>query len=135
MKVGVGPESESDNRNCQESESDDGISDSTALVETEFGVVSLILLVYKFQLRQHFSSFFFSIFQASWDRERWLTASVRHFIQCGILLERLFSCKSESITAAHVRGHSTAMICSVQKCNSLFCDVGCHVFRNRQRKI
>jgi len=26
------------------------------------------------------------------------------------------------------------MICSVQKCNSLFCDVGCHVFRNRQRK-
>jgi len=34
-----------------------------------------------------------------------------------MLLKRLFSCKSESITAAHVRDHSTVMICSVQKCN------------------
>jgi len=32
-----------------------------------------------------------------------------------------------------VRDHSTAMICSVQKCNWLCCNVGCHVFRNRQR--
>jgi len=31
------------------------------------------------------------------------------------LLERLFSCNSESITAAHVRDHSPAMIFSVQK--------------------
>jgi len=46
-----------------------------------------------------------------------------------------FSCNSESITAAHVRDHSTAMICSVQKCNRLCCNVGCHVFRNRQRKF
>jgi len=30
--VGVGPESELDNRNCQESESDDGTSVSTALL-------------------------------------------------------------------------------------------------------
>jgi len=54
-------------------------------------------------------------------------------------LERLFSCNSESITAAHVRDHSTAvstaMTCSVQKCNWLCCDVGCHVFKNRQRII
>jgi len=34
LKVEVGPES--DNRNCQESESDDGTSDSTALVQTSF---------------------------------------------------------------------------------------------------
>ena len=33
LKVGVGPES--DNRNCPESESDDGTSDSTALIPTE----------------------------------------------------------------------------------------------------
>jgi len=49
---------------------------------------------------------------------------------CGILLQRLFSCNSESITTAH-----TAMICSVQKCNWLCCNVGCHVFRNKQSTI
>jgi len=69
------------------------------------------------------------------DWERWLTASVRYFTLCCILLERLFSCKGESITAAHVRDHSTAMVCSVQKCKWLCCNVGCHVFRNRQRII
>jgi len=42
---------------------------------------------------------------------------------------------SESIIAAHVKGHSTAMICSAQKCNWLCCNVGCHVFRNRLRII
>ena len=57
----------------------------------------------------------FSNFQVSRDRERRLTASVRRFTLCGILLERLFSCKSKSITAAHVRDHSPAMFFSVQK--------------------
>jgi len=52
-----------------------------------------------------------------------------------MLLERLFSCNNESITAAHVRGNSSAMIYPVQKCNWLCCNVGCHVFRNRQRII
>jgi len=75
------------------------------------------------------------IFQVSRERERCLTASVRHFHLCGMLLERLFSCNSASITAAHVRGHSTAMISSVQKCNWLCWNVGCHVFRNKQRII
>jgi len=32
----------------------------------------------------------FTIFQVSRDRERWLTASVRHFTLCSILLERYF---------------------------------------------
>jgi len=59
--------------------------------------------------------------------------SVRRFSRCGILLERLFTCNNESITAAHVRDHSTAMICSVQKCNWLSCNVGYHVFGKRQR--
>jgi len=52
-----------------------------------------------------------------------------------MLLERLLSCNTECITAAHVRDHCTAMMCSLQKCNSLCCNVGCHVFRNRQRII
>jgi len=38
-----------------------------------------------------------------------------------------------SITAAHVRDHSTTMICSLLKCNWLCCNVGYHIFRNRQR--
>jgi len=49
--------------------------------------------------------------------------------------ERLFSCNSESITAAHVRDHSTAIICFVQKFNGLCFNIGCHVFRNRQHII
>jgi len=50
----------------------------------------------------------FSIFQVSSDREGWLTAFARHFTLCSIVLERLFSWNSESITAAHERDHSTA---------------------------
>jgi len=34
-----------------------------------------------------------------------------------------------------VRDHSTAMICSVQKCSWLRRKIGCHVLRNRQRII
>jgi len=64
-----------------------------------------------------FDKIIFTIFQVSRDRERCLTTSVRHFPLYGMLLEKLFSCNSESITAAHVRGHSTAVIYPVQKCN------------------
>ena len=39
------------------------------------------------------------------------------------------------ITAAHVKDHSTAMICSVQKCNWLCCNIGYHVFGNRQHIV
>jgi len=82
-----------------------------------------------------FDKTIFSIFQVSRDRERLLTASFRDSTLCGLLLEleRLFSCSSESSTAAHVRDQSTVIICSVQKCNWFCCNVGCHVFRNRQR--
>ena len=31
-----------------------------------------------------------------------------------------------------MRDHSTAIICSMQKYNWLCCNVGCHVFRNKQ---
>jgi len=31
--------------------------------------------------------------------------------------------------------HNTAMSCFVEKCNWLYCNVACHVFTNRQRKI
>jgi len=54
---------------------------------------------------------------------------------CGVLLEMLFSCSGESITAAHVWDHNAAIICSVQKCNWFCCNVHCHVFRNRHRII
>ena len=76
----------------------------------------------------------FSIKQVSRDCERCLTASVWDVILCDKLLESclFFSCNGESITAAHVRDHSAAMICSVQKCNWLCCNIDCHVFRNRQ---
>jgi len=46
----------------------------------------------------------------------------------GILLERLFCCNSKIIAAAHVRDHSTAIICFVQKFNGLCFNVGCQVF-------
>ena len=82
-----------------------------------------------------FDNIIFSIFQVSSDRERWLTAFFRHFTLCGILLEKLFSCNSESITAARVRDHSTTIICFAQKCKWLCCNVGCHVFRNGKRII
>jgi len=52
-----------------------------------------------------------------------------------MLLERLFSCNSGSITAAHVRDDSTAMICFVQKCNWLCFNAGCHVFTNRHAYV
>jgi len=40
-------------------------------------------------------------------------------LPCVALLEKLFSCNSESITAGHVKDHSTAIICFVQKFNRL----------------
>ena len=48
------------------------------------------------------------MFQVSSDFARRLTASVRHFTLCGILLERLFPCNIGRITAAHVRDYSTS---------------------------
>jgi len=52
-----------------------------------------------------------------------------------MLLERLFSCNIESITAAHVKDHSTAIICFAQKFNELCFNADCHVFTNIQRII
>jgi len=49
----------------------------------------------------------FSIVQVSPDRERLLTAPVRHFTVCGILQERSLSGNNESLKVALVR---TAMI-------------------------
>ena len=67
---------------------------------------------------------------------RLLTVSVRDFALCGVLQETSLSRNDESLTAARVRDHSIiAMICFAQKCNWLCRNVGCHVFRNRHRKI
>ena len=88
-------------------------------VETEFGVVSLILIfAYKFYLRWNV----FSIFQVSRDRERF-TASVRHLTLRCILRERSFSWIKGSLIAARARDHSTTILSFVQKCNWLCCKV------------
>jgi len=52
-----------------------------------------------------------------------------------MLLQKLFSCNGKSITAARVRDHSTTIVCFAQKFYGLCFNVGCHVFRNRQRII
>ena len=72
-----------------------------------------------------FDKIIFRIFQVSRDCKRFWTASVRHFTMCGVLLKRLFSWNNESFTVAHVRDHSAAMICFVQKCNWLCYNIGC----------
>ena len=72
-----------------------------------------------------FDKMFFSIFKVSRDRERWLTASLRHFPLCGVLLERSLFWNNESFTAAHVRDYSTAIICFVQKSHWHCCNIGC----------
>ena len=82
-----------------------------------------------------FDNIIFSIFQVSSDRERWLTAFFRHFTLCGILLEKLFSCNSESITAAHVRDNSTPIVVLCRNVNGFTVTLVVTVFRNRQRII
>jgi len=66
-----------------------------------------------------------------------LTASVRHFTLCGFSdfcsnrwlypVRKVIVLNNKSLTAARVKDHSTAMICFIQKCNCLCCNVGCHV--------
>ena len=77
----------------------------------------------------------FSILQVSRDRKTLLTASVRHL--CSVVYCKKSHCLDQwSLTAAHVRDHCTAVICFVQTlANLLYCNTGCHVCRNRHRKI
>ena len=56
----------------------------------------------------------FSILQVSRDRKRLLTASVRH-LSSVVYCKKVAFLKQWSLTAAHVRDHSTAVICFVQK--------------------
>jgi len=56
----------------------------------------------------------FSIFQVSRDRKRLLTASVRHLSSVVYCKKDRTVWKQWSLTAAHVRDHSTAVICFVQ---------------------
>jgi len=84
-----------------------------------------------------FYKMIFSILQVSRGHER-LSPSVQHFALCGIsafysnhwlytVRKRSLSWNNKSLTAARVRDHRTAMICFVQKCNWLCCNVGCHI--------
>jgi len=56
----------------------------------------------------------FSILQVSKHRKRLLTASLRHLSRV-VYLRKVTVLKQQSLTATHVRAHSTAVICFVQK--------------------
>jgi len=55
-----------------------------------------------------------SILQVSRDSKRLLTASVPH-VSSVVYCKKVAVLKQGSLTAAHVRDHSTAVICFVQK--------------------
>jgi len=56
-----------------------------------------------------------SILQVSRDCKRLLTASVPH-LSSVVYCKKVAVLKQWSLMAAHVRDHSTAMICFMQKC-------------------
>jgi len=101
-------------------------------VEIEFGVVSLILIF----LESFTSKMIFSILQVSSDRKRLLTASVRH-------LSNVVYCKKghchETVKftgcTREIPQYSRDLFRAKTLANWFYCNVGCHVFRNRQRKI
>ena len=80
----------------------------------------------------------FSIFQVSRGCERLLTASVRHFTLCGIsdfssnrwlyTVRKVIVFKQYEFNSCTCeRPQYSHIICFVQKCNRLCCNVGCHV--------
>ena len=78
----------------------------------------------------------FSILQVSRDRKRLLSASVRHlssvvyYKKChGLETVKFNSCTRERLQYSRDLFRAKALA------NWLYCSVGCHVFRNRQRKI
>jgi len=78
----------------------------------------------------------FSILQVSRDRKRLLTASLRHFVHCGLPQ------KGHCLETVNLNGctrerppYSRDLFPAKTWANWLYCNVGCHVFRNRQRKI
>jgi len=78
----------------------------------------------------------FSILQVSRDRKRLLAASVRH-LSSVVYCKKGYCLESVKFNDKHVGDHSTAVILFREKtlANWLYCNVGCHVFRNRQHKI
>jgi len=82
------------------------------------------------------SKMIFSILQVSGDRKRLLTASVRHLsgvVYCnkGHCLETV---KFNGCTRVRPQ-YSRDLFRAKALSNWLYCNVGCRVFRNRQRKI
>ena len=77
----------------------------------------------------------FSILQVSRDRKRLLTASVPH-LSGVVYCKKVTVLKQWWLTAAHVRPqYSRDLFRAETLANWLYCNVGCHVFRNRQREI
>ena len=78
----------------------------------------------------------FSILQVSRDNKRLLTASVRHLFSVAYRNKGHCPQQRSSLTAAHMRPqYSRDLFRTKTLANWLYCNVGCHVFRNRQRKI
>jgi len=78
----------------------------------------------------------FSVLQVSRDRKRLSTASVRH------LSSVVYCKKCHCLETVKFNGcirerlqHSRDLFCAKTLANWLYCNVGCHVFRNRQYKI
>ena len=101
-------------------------------VETEFGVVSLILIY----LWIFTSKTIFSIFQVSIDRKRLLTASVRRLFNVVYCNKDhcLETVKFNDCTRERHQ-YNRDLFRTKTLANWLYCNVGCHVFRNRQSKI
>jgi len=76
----------------------------------------------------------FSILQVSRDRKRLLTASVRHLSSVVYCKKGLETVKFNGCTCERPQ-YSRDLFRPKTLANWLYCNVGCHVFRNRQRKI
>jgi len=78
----------------------------------------------------------FSILQVSRDRKRLLTASVRHLSSVVYCKKRhcLETVKFNSCTRERPQ-YSRYLFRAKTLANWLYCNIVCHVFRNRQRKI
>ena len=78
----------------------------------------------------------FSILQVSRDRKRLLTASVRHLssVVYGKKCHCLETVKFNGCTRERPQ-YSRDLFRAKTLANWLYCNVGCHAFRKRQRKI
>ena len=101
-------------------------------VESEFCVVSLALII----LQIFTSKMIFSILQVSRGRERFLTASVWHL--SSVVYCKKWHCLETVKYNGYARKrpqYSRDLFRAKTLADWFYCNVGCNVFRNKQRKI